>query len=100
MIAKIHKTIKGETVLVVCDSDILGKCYEEDNLQLDLSSNFYKGKEMSEKRILNLLKTVRIAHLVGKKSIELGIKAGIIEKENIIKIKGIPHAEAVIVREE
>ena len=35
-------------------------------------------------------------NMVGNRSIELGLKAGIIGKGNIIKIKKIPHAQAVI----
>ena len=31
-------------------------------------------------------------NIVGKESVNAALKAGIIEKEGIIKIKGIPHA--------
>ena len=98
MIVKLHKTLEGRTILAVCDSDIVGKCFSEGELQLDLSSNFYKGEEMSEKRILELFKVVNNVNLCGKKAVELGKKAGIVER--VVKIAGIPHAECVIVREE
>ncbi len=96
MIAKIHKTFDGRNVLAVCDSDLLGKKFEEKDLQIDLNSAFYKGEEKSEKEILELFKKASTINLVGKKSVELGIKAGIIDKEKVIKIKGVPHAQVLL----
>ena len=98
MIVKIHKTHEGRIILAVCDSDLIGKKFEEGDLQLDLSGGFYKGEEMSEERILSLFKVVNIVNLVGKNAVELGKKAGIVEK--VITIDGIPHAEALIVGRE
>ena len=100
MIVKIHKTLEGRVILAVCDSDLAGKKFEEGKLQLDLSGGFYKGEEMEEKKILGLFKVVHVVNLVGEKAVALGIKAGIIEKDRVIKVKGIPHAQAAIVRED
>jgi len=100
MIAKLHRSYEGRVILAVCDSGLIGKCFSEDELQLDLSSNFYKGEEMSDKRILNFFKVVNIVNLVGEKAVGLGIKAGIVDRKQVIKIKGIPHAQALIVRED
>ena len=97
MIVKLHKTPEGRIILAVCDSDLVGKCFEEDGLQLDLTSDFYKGREGDKKRVLELFKVAHIINLVGEKSVELGRKEGIVQK--VIRIKGIPHAQAVIVRE-
>ena len=69
--------------LAVCDSDIIGKCFEEGDLILDLSSNFYKGEEMADERIEQLFKVVNIINLAGKEAVELGIKAKVIEKEEL-----------------
>jgi len=95
MIAKLHKTLEGRTILSVCDSDLIGQKFEQGDLQLDLTSDFYKGKETEEKRIKELFKVVNIVHLVGKKAVELGIKEGVVEEEFILKIKGVPHAQCV-----
>ncbi len=99
MIVKIHKSNEGRVILAICDSELIGKCFTEGDKQLDLSSDFYKGEEMKEKRILNLLKSVHIVNLCGEESVALGVNAGIVDEENMMKVDGIPHAEAVIVRE-
>jgi len=96
MIVKQHKTADGRIILAVCDSELVGKKFVERELQLDLSSDFYKGREMEEEKILKLFKVVQIVNLVGEKCVKLGIKAGIVDKDRVIKIKGISHAQAVI----
>ena len=99
MNVKQHVARDRRLLLAVCDSDLKGKKFEDNKIQLDLSSDFYNGEEMDEERVLKLMKCASMVNLVGKKSVELGIKAGIIEKEHVIKVKGVPHAQGVVVRE-
>ncbi|MBD3304704.1 DUF424 family protein [Candidatus Woesearchaeota archaeon] len=99
MIVKIHKKDE-KTVVAVCDSDLLGKRLEQGDLQLDLTSDFYKGEEMDEKEAGDLIRNADIVNLVGRNSVKLGIQEGIIEEDKILEVDGIPHAEAVIVHEE
>lgn len=96
MIIKAHKTQEGRTILAICDNNLIGKKFEEKNLQLDLTSNFYKGEKKSEKEIINYLKDCYTVNIVGEKSINLAIKLGIINKSKVIKIKNIPHAQAIL----
>lgn len=95
MIVKIHRT-NDKKIIAICDSNLVGKKFEETNLQLDLTSNFYKGEEKSKEDILGLLKGSMMINLVGKDSIDLALKARIIDQKSIIRIRGIPHAQAVI----
>ena len=39
MLVKIHKSYRN--VVAVCDSDLIGKKFEEDKFQLDLKESFY-----------------------------------------------------------
>ena len=100
ILVKKHKTRFGQLILAICDSDIKGKKFTDNDMQLDLSTGFYDGEEMSEEDIKKLFKMAYIVNIVGEKSIESAIKSKIINKENIIKISGIPHAQCIIVREE
>ena len=98
MIVKVHKKM-NKTVVAVCDDDLLGKKFEEGELQLDLTSDFYKGEKMDEKDIGDLLRNANAINLVGEKSVKLGIAEGVIEEDHVMKIAGILHAQAVIVHE-
>lgn len=98
MIVKIHKK-ETRTIVAVCDSDILGKKFEEGDLQLDLSSDFYNGKEMSEIDTGDIIRNAGSVNLVGEKSVEIGIKEGIVESSHVKKIAGIPYAQGIIMQE-
>jgi len=97
MIAKLHKTIEGRAVLALCDKDIIGKRFEEGNIQIDLSSEFYKGQEKTGEEVLDIIKKerVNILNVVGEKSVRFFTDKGLISKEHTIRIKNIPHAQAV-----
>ncbi len=92
MYVKIHKTGKN-IIVAICDENLLGKKFEEKNCQLEISEEFYKGEIMPEKEIIKIIKTAPIVNLVGKKSVDLGIKSGIVSKEDIKKVKGVPHVQ-------
>ena len=92
MIVKIHKTEDKRMILAICDSDLLGKKFEEKNKQLDLTSDFYKGEEKSEQEICDLMRNAHNLNLVGKKSVTLAINENLISGNHIKEIKKIPYA--------
>jgi len=97
MSVKIHKSFNG-IVVAICDKELIGKKFEQGKLQLDLTTSFYKGEEMPEQEIIEILKKSYIVNLVGKKSVDFGLKNKIINKENIKKIAKIPFCQCMIVR--
>ena len=95
---RIHKSYRN--MISLCDSGILGKKFEEGKMQLDARENFYKGEELDENEIVGVLKKQAIEdstfNIVGKKSVSAAIKAEIITKENIGKVRGVPFALALL----
>lgn len=68
VLVKIHK--KDASILVaVCNSDLTGEKFEDELLQLDLTSDFYKGKEKSNQEAINILWSANHVNLVGKKAL-------------------------------
>ncbi len=94
MYVKIHKSIR--TVVALCDADLIGKKLEEGKKQMDIRENFFKGDKINEEQAINLLKTQAredaTFNIVGKKSVESAIKAGIITSKGVAKIKEVPFA--------
>lgn len=95
MIVNIHES-NNKKIVVICDKNLLGKKFIDKNLQLDLTSNFYNGEEKTEKEILKIFDSAYVINLVGKKSVQLALKNGLITKNNIIYIKKIPHTQAIL----
>ena len=96
MIVKIH-TNAGRLIIAICDKDILGKTFSEGDKQLDLSSNFYKGEEVGEEKLKEMIKKASVINAVGKKSIDFLEKEGLINEDNIFIVENIPHAQYVLI---
>ncbi|UCD93338.1 MAG: DUF424 family protein [Methanobacteriota archaeon] len=56
-------------------------------------TSFYDGFFATEELLVSNLEVATTANLVGKKTIQIAIKAGYIDKEGVIKIGGVPHAQ-------
>ena len=94
MFVKIHKTYRD--VVAVCDSELIGKRYEQNKFQLDVKESFYREEIIKEQELIDLLvdlsKEDATFNIVGEKSIACALKAGIINKHGIGRIAGIPYA--------
>lgn len=95
---KIHDAYRR--IIAVCDSDLIGKKFEEEKIQLDVNEKFYKGDLIAEEKAIEILKEEAeedaCFNFVGNISCELGIKAGIVNKENILEIQGVKHAMSLL----
>lgn len=91
MYLKIHKTPES-IIISVCDENLIGKSFKEGKFKICISERFYKGKRHKERDIIEILKTASNVNIVGEKSVNAALKAGIIDRKNIIKIKKVPHA--------
>ncbi len=92
---RIWKT-QNETLLAACDSNLLGKRFEEGELHIEIKKEFYHEAYVTEKAFRNALKMATIINLVGENVIKIAIEEGIVNEENIIRISNVPHAQAVV----
>jgi hypothetical protein len=94
MLIKIHKSLRH--VVAICDSNLIGKKFEEGKKQLEIRENFYNGNEIGREEAIRIIKAHAIEdatfNIVGKEAIGTALEAGIINKKGIHKIRGIPFA--------
>lgn len=95
-IVKVNKVSDRRLILAICDSDLVGKKFDDGKLQLDLTGEFYQGEEMDDEKIMCLLPKTYILNLVGKESVDFGVKHELVENKNIKKVKNIPHAQVML----
>jgi hypothetical protein len=92
MYLKVHQSYRD--VIAICDSDLIGKKFEEGKRQLDIKEGFFKDKEVDETELERLIQFYiredATFNIVGKQSTEVAIKLGIVSKENISLIQNIP----------
>ena len=94
---KIHKSYR--LVVAVCDSELVGKKFEEGNKTLDVRENFYSGEgsqNIEEKELIEMMEDLSredaTFSIIGEKSVSCALKAGIIRREGIKKVSGISFA--------
>lgn len=91
---------QGKDVLVAaCDTDLLDKTFEEKEICLTITKEFYDDLRGDEELLKKYLARATIANLVGPRVINCTLKLGLIAKENILKIDGVPHAQFLIMNE-
>ena len=95
---KVHKSYR--TVVALCDSEILGKKFEEGVKQLDVRESFCNGEQIEEdEAVRELQRQARedaTFNIVGDKSIAVALKSTVIDEECIGKIANVPFALKLI----
>ena len=98
MLVRIIKSYRE--IVVICDSDLIGRKFEDGKFQLDLKGEFFKGEETSEEKTIEIMQDMSkedaTFNIVGQKSINTALKAGIISQTGIKKIQGIPFAVVLL----
>lgn len=88
----IHNGPHGR-VVTICDSNLLGKTFTEGKIVLNVSERFYKGEEKTEQEILSMITDDDVLNIVGEESCNFAIKHNLVDKDNVKKIGGVPHAQ-------
>ena len=94
MLVKIHKSYRE--IVAICDKELLGKEFKEENKKLEIKENFFNGEEISEEKVVELMKLKGVDdatfNIVGEKSVNLAVKTGLVNEKAIGKINGVPFA--------
>ena len=84
-----------EIIVAVCDKELLGQKFKEGIYRLHVNEAFYKGDLVSIDEALAAIEKSTIANLVGKRIISNAIERGLLHKDSVIYIQGIPHVQIV-----
>ncbi len=98
MVIKVYMKVydTGYGLLVsICDKEVFGKEFKEGEVVLKVSEPFYGGDEVPIETALEYLRNASIANIVGKNIVNAAIEAGLIHKDAILTVKGVPHAQLV-----
>jgi hypothetical protein len=91
------KTVRQgrDTLVAVCDADILGKTLEGGRVPFTVSERFYKGTLCDIPEAIEAIGKASIVNIVGKRIVEAAIECNLIQKAGIIYIGDVPHAQIV-----
>jgi len=74
-----------QSMLNICDAELLGKKIIEGDLTMHISENYYGERFVEKDEAESLLNNSSIINMVGKETISLSLKLGI-GSENAVKI--------------
>ncbi len=84
-----------QVLLAVCDAEILGKTFQEKDLNFEVKEEFYKGVKTSVDEALSLVRQSTIVNLVGANVVQKAVEKGYVNPEAVITICGVQHAQIV-----
>lgn len=89
---KLHKSYRN--VLAVCDTDLIGKGFEEGKMQLYCRESFYKEEEISYEEAVKIIKFQSMEdatfNIIGEKSVNAAIEAELINPKCVKTVQKIP----------
>lgn len=85
----------SELLVAACDASLLGKRFSEGELTLEVSESFFGGERVSAGLLVECLKLVTVANLVGEEAVGAAIEAGYVDPDRVLVIGGVPHAQLV-----
>ena len=92
MFIKIHQSYRQ--IVAICDSELLGKRFEEGDRILDVRETFYKGEQVDTNRareiMIDLAKEDATFNIIGERAIKLALEIGLIVKSGIGRVNNIP----------
>ena len=94
---KLYK-IENEKLLAISDSSIIGKSFQEKEIEIIVSEDFYSEKKCDEKEALLLIKNSTIVNAIGKGIVSLMIKEKLVDENKVLYIESIPHVQIVVMK--
>jgi hypothetical protein len=85
-----------DTLVAVCDAEILGKTLEGGKVPFKVSERFYKGIQCGVSEALEAMRKATIVNIVGKRIVEAAIKEQFVQEAAVIYIGDVPHAQIVL----
>jgi hypothetical protein len=94
MILTERDTDEGRLV-TVCDSGILGETFDDGDISLTVTEEFYGGEEVDEHTVIESLSRASVANIVGTEAVAVAIEHGFVEEANVMDVDGTRHAQVL-----
>lgn len=84
-----------DTLVAVCDAELLGQTLLGGRVPFNVSEEFYKGVPAGVDEAVEAMRRATICNMVGKKVVEAAIAKRLIHQRAVIYFGDIPHAQIV-----
>jgi len=87
--------VNRETIVAVCDAELLGKTLLGGRAPFEVSERFYKGIPVELDEAIEHVKRATIVNLVGRRTVDAAILAGLVHPKAVLYFGDVPHAQIV-----
>ncbi len=84
------------TLVAACDLELLGETLTDGDLTFEVSTAFYDGVRGDLSLLKRHLRAASTANLVGERCVACGKRLGLIDREKVLNIGSVPHAQFVL----
>jgi hypothetical protein len=92
MFLMVHRTPDRE-IIAVCDRELLNTTLVHKDVEVRISEGFYGNTPASEEEVRAALSMASNANLFGRRTVELAIACGAVERGCVVLVGGVPHAQ-------
>ena len=84
-----------DTLVAVCDAELLGETLEGGRVPFEVSERFYKGTLCELAEALEAMGKATICNIVGKRIVEAAIECGLVQVGAVIYFGDVPHVQII-----
>jgi hypothetical protein len=81
---------QGNTLVNICDQELIGRIVTEGKLQVHISKDFFFGEIVEQNEALALMRKCSIVNLAGKRAVSLAVDNKLGASEAIREIEDVP----------
>ncbi len=87
-----------ETILAVCDEEILGRKFADGEKRIEVYGSFYGDRSIEEESLAAYMEEATIVNIVGTRAVQKAIDLGYVDKDRVLKIGETVHAQFATLR--
>jgi hypothetical protein len=84
-----------DTLVAVCDAELLGQTLQGGRVPFKVSEEFYKGVPAGVDEAIEAMRRATICNLVGKRIVDAAIGQKMVHSKAVIYFGEVPHAQIV-----
>jgi hypothetical protein len=92
MILTERQTDEG-LLVAVCDSGLIGETFEDGEVSLTVTEEFYGGEEVDAETVVSALAAADVANIVGTEAVDVAVEHGLVDEAQVLDGGGTRHAQ-------
>ncbi|WP_227134272.1 DUF424 domain-containing protein [Halorubellus salinus] len=94
MLLSERETTEG-LLVAACDADLLGETFEDGEISLTVTEEFYGGDEVDPAAAVAAVRRADVANLVGIETVGAAVDAGVVDETTVLEVEDTLHAQVL-----